>query len=402
MFMLSKGLLCTSGLFAGLFSVLALLVLFWIHTVQAAEYPVVVTDASGATLTFTREPARVVSLVPAATEILLALGCGESLAALTILGLLLLGTLALGLSLGSVSIPILQGLRPAGLNPDDRTILFQIRLPRVVLAGTVGWSLSIGGVVFQALMRNPLAEPFLLGVSSGAALGAVAGIILGVVFWGGLPMLAFLGALMTIALVLGIARRTRAIDSSTLILTGVIINAFFAALIMVALAAATGEKLHSLLFWLYGDLSRGRFQDLTVLLPLVLFGSVFLLGFARPLNLIAAGEETAAQLGVDVEKVKWAALITVSLLCGATVAFSGIIGFVGLIVPHLTRLALGPDHRLLLPAAGLFGASFLITADLLARVVISPSELPVGIITAFLGAPFFLYLLYLRRRSWIT
>jgi iron complex transport system permease protein len=321
---------------------------------------------------------------------------------LAILALLLLGTLAMGLSLGSVSIPILQGLRPAGLNPDDRTILYQIRLPRVVLAGTVGWSLSIGGVVFQALMRNPLAEPFLLGVSSGAALGAVAGIILGVVFWGGLPMMAFLGALMTIALVLGIARRTRAIDSSTLILTGVIINAFFAALIMVALATATGEKLHSLLFWLYGDLSRGRFQDLTVLLPLVLFGSVFLLGFARPLNLIAAGEETAAQLGVDVEKVKWAALITVSLLCGATVAFSGIIGFVGLIVPHLTRLALGPDHRLLLPAAGLFGASFLITADLLARVVIAPSELPVGIITAFLGAPFFLYLLYLRRRSWIT
>ena len=316
--------------------------------------------------------------------------------------LLLLGTLALGLSLGSVSIPILQGLRSAGLNPDDRAILYQIRLPRVILAGTVGWSLSIGGVVFQALMRNPLAEPFLLGVSSGAALGAVAGIILGVVFWGGLPMMAFLGALLTIALVLGIARRTGAIDSSTLILTGVIINAFFAALIMVALATATGEKLHSLLFWLYGDLSRGRFQDLTVLLPLVLFGSVFLLGFARPLNLIAAGEETAAQLGVDVEKVKWASLITVSLLCGATVAFSGIIGFVGLIVPHLTRLALGPDHRLLLPAAGLFGASFLITADLLARVVIAPSELPVGIITAFLGAPFFLYLLYLRRRSWIT
>jgi iron complex transport system permease protein len=321
---------------------------------------------------------------------------------LAILALLLLGTLAMGLSLGSVSIPILQGLRSAGLNPDDRTILYQVRLPRVILAGTVGWSLSIGGVVFQALMRNPLAEPFLLGVSSGAALGAVAGIILGVVFWGGLPMMAFLGALMTIALVLGIARRTRAIDSSTLILTGVIINAFFAALIMVALATATGEKLHSLLFWLYGDLSRGRFQDLTVLLPLILVGSAFLLGFARPLNLIAAGEETAAQLGVDVEKVKWAALITVSLLCGATVAFSGIIGFVGLIVPHLTRLALGPDHRLLLPAAGLFGASFLITADLLARVVIAPSELPVGIITAFLGAPFFLYLLYLRRRSWIT
>ena len=287
------------------------------------------------------------------------------------------------------------------MDPTSRTILLDLRLPRVLLAGIVGWSLSLGGVVFQALMRNPLAEPFLLGISSGAALGAVAGIILGVLFWGGIPMMAFLGALITITLVLAIAQKARTIDPNTLILTGVIINAFFASLIMVALATTAGEKLHSMLFWLYGDLSRGRFQDFLFLVPVIGGCSAVLYGLGRSFNLIAAGEETASQLGLEVERIKWLSLILVSLMCGVTVAFSGVIGFVGLIVPHLVRMAFGADHRLLLPASGLFGASFMIGADLLARTVISPSELPVGVITAFLGAPFFLHLLYLRRRQWI-
>ena len=317
------------------------------------------------------------------------------------LTVLLAGTFILGLALGAVSIPIAQGIFGAGLDPTSRTILLDLRLPRVLLAGIVGWSLSLGGVVFQALMRNPLAEPFLLGISSGAALGAVAGIILGVLFWGGIPMLAFLGALITITLVLAIAQKARTIDPNTLILTGVIINAFFASLIMVALATTAGEKLHSMLFWLYGDLSRGRFQDFLFLVPVIGGCSAVLYGLGRSFNLIAAGEETASQLGLEVERIKWLSLILVSLMCGVTVAFSGVIGFVGLIVPHLVRMAFGADHRLLLPASGLFGASFMIGADLLARTVISPSELPVGVITAFLGAPFFLHLLYLRRRQWI-
>lgn len=317
------------------------------------------------------------------------------------LTVLLAGTFLLGLALGAVSIPIAQGIFGAGLDPTSRTILLDLRLPRVLLAGIVGWSLSLGGVVFQALMRNPLAEPFLLGISSGAALGAVAGIILGVLFWGGIPMLAFLGALITITLVLAIAQKARTIDSNTLILTGVIVNAFFASLIMVALATTAGEKLHSMLFWLYGDLSRGRFQDFLFLVPVIGGCSAVLYGLGRSFNLIAAGEETASQLGIEVERIKWLSLILVSLMCGVTVAFSGVIGFVGLIVPHLVRMAFGADHRLLLPASGLFGASFMIGADLLARTVISPSELPVGVITAFLGAPFFLHLLYLRRRQWI-
>jgi iron complex transport system permease protein len=319
---------------------------------------------------------------------------------LSSLTFLLLGAFLFGLGLGSVKVPVFKGLTGTGLDSTSWTILWELRLPRVILAGIVGWSLSIGGVVFQALMRNPLAEPFLLGISSGAAIGAVAGIIFGIVFWGGIPFMAFLGALMTIALVLIIAQRARAIDPNTLILTGVIINAFFAALIMFAMAVTSGEKLHSLLFWLYGDLSRGRFFDLWIMVPVILIGSFILYGMARSFNLIASGEEVAAQLGVDVERAKWIALVIVSLMCGTTVAFSGIIGFVGLIVPHLVRMAFGPDHRLLLPASGLFGASFMIGADLLARTVISPSELPVGVITAFLGAPFFLYLLYLKRRPW--
>lgn len=317
-----------------------------------------------------------------------------------LLALLLLGTAVLGLGLGSVRVPVWRLLTGKGLDVTSRAILWDLRLPRIIMAGLVGWSLSIGGVIFQALMRNPLAEPFLLGISSGAALGAVAGILFGVLFWGGIPLMAFGGALITIALVLTLAQGARTIESNSLILTGVIINAFFAALIMFALATASGEKLHSLLFWLYGDLSRGRLTDIGIMTPVICAGSLLLYGMARSFNLMASGDEVAAQLGVEVERAKWISLIVVSLMCGVTVAFSGIIGFVGLLVPHLMRMAFGPDHRLLLPTSGLFGASFMIGADLLARTVISPSELPVGVITAFLGAPFFLYLLYLRRRSW--
>jgi iron complex transport system permease protein len=319
---------------------------------------------------------------------------------LGLMALILAGTFLLGLGLGSVRIPVFKGLWGAGLDPTSKAILWELRLPRVLLAGIVGWSLSLGGVVFQALMRNPLAEPFLLGISSGAAVGAVAGIILGMVYWGGIPALAFLGALITMVLVLSIARRSRTLEANTLILTGVIVNSFFAALIMFALATASGEKLHSLLFWLYGDLSRGRFADLWIMVPIIFVGSLILYGLAHSFNLIASGDEVASQLGVEVERVKWISLILVSLMCGTTVAFSGIIGFVGLIVPHLVRMAFGPDHRLLLPASGFFGAAFLIGADLLARTIISPSELPVGVVTAFLGAPFFLYLLFLRKRPW--
>jgi len=283
---------------------------------------------------------------------------------------------------------------PSGL------ILFSIRLPRSLLAGLVGFSLSLGGVVFQALLRNPLADPFILGVSSGSAFGAILGIIFGFSFQLGVPLMAFSGALLTLLVVLVIATRKMGTESSTILLTGVIVNAFFTAVIMFFISTATDSRLHSMLFWLYGDLSQSRYVSIAAIGTAVLAITLLLYGLSRHLNLLTLGEETASQLGVDVERTKMISLIAVSLLVALVVSFSGLIGFVGLIVPHLARMSFGSDHRVLIPAASLGGAVFLIAADTLARVVISPSELPVGVITAFLGAPFFLYLLKRGGRLW--
>jgi iron complex transport system permease protein len=291
----------------------------------------------------------------------------------------------------------------AGTQSVDRTtsmILSKIRLPRILLAGLVGFTLSLGGVVFQALLRNPLAEPFILGISSGAAIGAIGGIMLGLGFTVGVPLLSFISALATILLVMGISSRHGGLESSTLLLTGVIVNAFFTAIIMFFIATVSDSRLHSMLFWLYGDLSQSKYIQLSISLPLVLIVSGVIYLFSRHLNLMVGGEESALQMGVEVEMVKWISFIGISLITGVVVSFSGIIGFVGLIVPHLMRMILGPDHRLLIPASALGGAVFLVAADTVARTIISPSELPVGVITAFLGAPFFIYLLRKRGSQW--
>ena len=293
---------------------------------------------------------------------------------------------------------LVTGTLPA----DDpvRLIVLKIRLPRILLAALVGFSLSMGGVVFQALLRNPLADPFILGVSSGAAFGAILGIFFGFTFTLGIPSMAFAGALFTIYLVLAIGSRRMGIESSSILLTGVIINAFFSAIIMFFISATADSRLHAMLYWLYGDLSQSRAGPLMLLAPVLALAFAVLFGYAKHLNLLTAGEDTAFQLGVDVEKTKKVCLLLVSLMIGLTVSFSGLIGFVGLILPHLARMAFGADHRLLLPAASLGGAIFLIAADTLARTIISPSELPVGVVTAFLGAPFFIYLLKSRGSRW--
>ncbi|MFO8164925.1 MAG: FecCD family ABC transporter permease [Thermodesulfobacteriota bacterium] len=279
-------------------------------------------------------------------------------------------------------------------------ILFKIRLPRILLAGLVGFTLSLGGVVFQALLRNPLAEPFILGISSGAAVGAIIGIVFGLGFSFGVPLLSFMGALFTILLVMGISSRHGGLESSTLLLTGVIINAFFTAIIMFFISITSDSRLHSILFWLYGDLSQSKYIHLSISLPFILIISGIIYIFSRHLNLIVGGEDAALQMGVEVELLKWISFLGISLTIGIVVSFSGIIGFVGLIVPHMMRMILGPDHRLLIPATALGGAIFLIAADTVARTIISPSELPVGVITAFLGAPFFIYLLKARGSKW--
>lgn len=293
---------------------------------------------------------------------------------------------------------LVTGTLPA----DDpvRLIVFKIRLPRILLAGLAGFSLSMGGVVFQALLRNPLADPFILGVSSGAAFGAILGIFLGFTFSLGIPSMAFAGALFTVYLILTIGAKRSGIESSSILLTGVIINAFFTALIMFFISFAADSRLHAMLYWLYGDLSQSRFGPLILLAPVLFFAFALLFAYAKDLNLLTAGEDTAFLLGVDVERAKRVCLLIVSLMIGLTVSFSGLIGFVGLIIPHIARMTFGADHRLLLPTASLGGAVFMIAADTLARTIISPSELPVGVITAFMGAPFFIYLLKSRGSQW--
>jgi iron complex transport system permease protein len=277
-------------------------------------------------------------------------------------------------------------------------MLFSIRLPRVIFAGLVGASLSVAGVIFQALLRNPLADPFILGISSGSAVGAIIGIItgLGAVPFG-IPALAFLGAIFTVTLVFLIGRSDKELHSNTLLLAGVIVNAFFSAIIMFLISISTNTDLHNITFWLMGDLSLANWIKILFVSVLLLFGFVVIYSYARPLNLIVTGEETAMQLGVNVERTKIVLFLAGSLITGLAVAFSGIIGFVGLIIPHIMRMVLGPDHRLLLPASFLFGASFLVVADTIARTVIPYTELPVGVVTAICGAPYFIYLL--RRRA---
>ncbi len=325
---------------------------------------------------------------------------------LATLGMGLVLLLAAGVStlMGTVDITLSQVVALVVGNGDvpeqARLILMEIRLPRILLAALVGYALALGGVVFQAVLRNPLADPFILGVSSGSAFGAVLGIALGLGFGFGVPTLSFVGALLAIALLLALGSKAIGTESSTILLTGVIINAFFTATIMFFLSVTTDARLHAMLFWLYGDLSQPSYSQLYLLAPLLLPASLILYGFSRHLDLLTVGEDTAMRLGMDVVRTKLVLLILVSLMIGAVVAFSGIIGFVGLIVPHLVRMAFGSDHRLLIPLSALGGAAFLVAADTLARTLAVPTELPVGVISAFLGAPFFIFLLRAKGSQW--
>lgn len=324
--------------------------------------------------------------------------------------LALAGAILLAMVVGAVSIGwgrAAGGLfheilgRGPSLDPTERAILLDIRLPRTLLTGLVGMSLGPSGAVFQALLRNPLAEPFILGLSSGAAAGALLAIALGVAVYPLVtPAAAFVGALVTVSLVFFVAGSKGRLHTNTLLLTGVIVNAFFTSVIMLVLTISTEEKLHHMLFWLYGDLTSARFEHVALVGPLAAVALLVILGHARGLNLLAAGEETALQLGVSVEGQKRVLFGVTSLLTGAVVSVSGIIGFVGLIVPHLVRMAFGPDHRLLLPLSAFFGGVFLILADAMARAALAPNEVPVGVVTAALGAPFFVVLLRQRGSKW--
>jgi len=267
-----------------------------------------------------------------------------------------------------------------------------------LLAGLVGAGLSVSGAIFQALLRNPLADPYILGVSSGAAVGAIIAILMGLSTLSiGLPLASFIGALLTIFIVFHLGRQDGKIHPNTLLLAGVIIGSFLSALIMFFISISHKEELHTIIFWLMGDFSFSNTQAILIIFPYIFLGFFFLYLRARQLNLILSGEESALQMGVDVERLKLISYLLASLITAASVSVCGLIGFVGLIVPHSVRLIFGPDHRLLLPSAALIGASFLIASDTFARTLLAPAELPVGVITAAFGGPFFIYLLKTRK-----
>ena len=275
-------------------------------------------------------------------------------------------------------------------------IVYAVRIPRVLLAILVGASLATSGVIFQALLRNPLADPYILGVSGGAALGAIAMLSLGASFgfgYGAVPPAAFVGSLIAIGLLYLIAGGGSGLSATGLLLTGVVFNAFASAAI-VFLASLAGMMQGSRVFlWLIGNLSAVRVDVIPWLGFFLAAGLACSLVLSRSLNLISLGEEAARQLGVNTERQRRWLLLSSSLMVGAAVSAAGLIGFVGLIIPHLLRLLLGPDHRLLLPASALGGAFFLLLCDTVARTLLDGRELPVGAFTALLGGPFFLYLL---------
>jgi len=280
------------------------------------------------------------------------------------------------------------------------TIILDIRLPRILLAGLVGAALAVAGATYQGLFRNPLADPYLLGVASGAGLGAtIAMLIPFTLAWmsfGAVPLFAFIGATGAVAVVYSLARVGKTLPATTLILAGVALGAFLAS-ITSYLMTISGEDLHGIVFWLLGGLSLTTWAEVWVVLPCVLVGIMVIWIHARPLNVMQLDEEQAQQLGINVERVKLILLGVATLITAAAICFTGLIAFVGILVPHAVRLIWGPDHRFLLPLSTLVGAIFLILADTLAHTILPPTEIPVGVITAFCGAPFFLYLL--RRRK---
>ncbi|MCG8469244.1 MAG: iron ABC transporter permease [Gemmatimonadetes bacterium] len=314
---------------------------------------------------------------------------------------LLVGAVGLGLLWGAAPIApaeVWAALRGDATDPTSLAIVRSLRLPRVLAGALTGAALAISGVLFQAMLRNPLAEPYLLGVSSGAALGAVISITL---FGSGLgplapALFALAGALLAIAIVFRVALAVGRLDTHVLILAGVVVAAFFGALVMLLLSVAEADALRSAVLWTFGSLERASWGAVAVLAASLGGAGVIAFALSRHLNALALGEEAATYLGARVEVVKRTAYLLASLLAAVAVSTAGVIGFIGLVIPHAVRMLWGSDHRALLPLAALAGGVALIAADAVARSAFRPLELPVGVVTALLGVPLFLVLL---RRS---
>ena len=283
----------------------------------------------------------------------------------------------------------------------QEAVLWNIRLPRILLGALAGGGLAVAGAALQGTFRNPLADPGLIGSSSGGAVGAVAMIMAGVAPLGNvsLPLAAFAGALALTAAVYILSRHDGRTEVVTLILTGVALNAIAGAVIGLMTFYASDAQLRSIVFWSMGSLGTSTWKLLVVTIPFVVVGTVLLMGSRRSLNLMTLGEREAYHLGVSTERVRVRVITLSALITGATVAAMGIVGFVGLMVPHLMRLLMGPDHRTLLPASVLGGAILLLLADLASRTILAPLELPLGILTALIGGPYFLWLLHHTRRA---
>ncbi|NLS44684.1 MAG: iron chelate uptake ABC transporter family permease subunit [Firmicutes bacterium] len=329
---------------------------------------------------------------------------------LLILALLLLVAIVIAAGIGAVTIPATEVLSiltkqifytikqapRTGVEDIHRTIILDVRLPRIFLAALVGGSLSGAGAALQGLFGNPLADPYIMGISSGAGLGATIAILCNLPsFFPGLssvPVVAFIASIVTMIVVYFLAGARGRVPMNTFLLSGVVVSSFLWAVISFAMMVS-GDSLRAIIMWLMGSLSNKGYTHVKIAVPYIVLGIAILFIRARDLNLICLGDDEARYLGIDSESTKRIIIFASSLVTAASVSVGGIIGFVGLIVPHIMRMILGPDHRLLLPASVIAGGIFLVSADTIARTLIPPAEIPVGIITALAGAPFFFFIL---------
>jgi iron complex transport system permease protein len=319
------------------------------------------------------------------------------LTASALLTLVLLVVMFLGISIGStgsgVKAVFLTLLGKGTADPILETIIWRIRLPRVLLAALVGATLSLGGLVFQALLRNPLAEPYILGISGGSAIGAIIGILMGLSRFPGVSLTAFSGSMAILVLLLVMSSGQAILKKDTLLLSGVMVNAFCAAIIMFLVSITQDARLHNIIFWLMGDLSLSDIKLVAILTAILLPCFIVLFYCSHTMNLMLLGKEMAQSMGVNIKIVMVLLLVVTSLMVSVTVSHSGLIGFVGLVMPHLLRLVIGPDHRVLVPACVLGGGAYMVFCDILARVIPRQGEMPAGVITALIGAPLFIFLL---------
>jgi len=328
---------------------------------------------------------------------------------ITLCLIVLVVVMGLCTSVGTQKISLLKVFSGPGDMPGSNIDyeIFVIRLRRVVLAGLVGAALACSGVVLQAILRNPLADPYILGISSGAGLGAIIAVLSGIswTFWGGsaITAFAFTGALATVWLVWFIGRFTGKSQTASLLLAGVVINAFFSAVIMFLTSIAKSEQLRWTVYWLMGSIGDKEPQVLCISGVCILAGIIALLMVCYRLNALTLGDEQARRLGIDPTKTRLAAFGFAAFITAIAVSLSGLIGFVGLIIPHGVRLVSGPDHLQLLPLSAIIGSAFLVCADTLARTIFGQEQLPVGVVTAIVGGPFFLVLLakYSRKVGWL-